>query len=406
MQNGKWFDSVLVRQACCMLLLAGLAGLLILPEIAATTAGEFKLADGTNPAAASDGSTFSVVVWESDDGDGTGISALRLDELGLPAGIEFQVNPSATGTQRNPDVTVLANGEFVVVWENIDNQGTRILGQRFTDTGLPAGIEFSVQPSGESLEPAIGADGDGNFVVAWTGSPQQAPNGKYRHFVRRFDSLGNPLEAPQALGKKGPASPPALAVRNNGKYLVAWESQNKDIRAIVLDEFSSPVTHLLRVNDPGGRHKQPAVAVVGDDFVISWNKTIGQTSSIQLRSIIDTGLPAGIEFLPAGIEFQVNLSAVDEGSQPALATDDENAVVSWQSKADALGRNSVLTRMIDRGLPAGIEFQVNPITNGLAGQADITVEAPNSFLVVWENQGSPTAASTDLDILANCIEVH
>lgn len=399
MPDRRHFGTESIVQLSWLTLFLGLAGVLILPVIAATGSGEFKIGVGADPATASDGNSFSIVVWQADDGDSTGISGLFLDQAGNPLGSEFQVNSSAAGTQRNPDVAVLPDGEVVVVWENEDASGTTVVGRRFFDTGLPAGAEFLVQPNGRAVAPAIGADAEGNFVVAWAGSASAGGNGKYRHFSRRFERDATPLEPPRGLGRKGRPTPPSVAVRGTGEYLVTWESGNS-IYAVTFDRFGSQIGSMFRVNEPGGKHSMPAAGVTSEgDFTLTWRREkAGEGATIRVRGVTDPGIPSGIE-------YQVNRSSVDAAAHPMIASDDaDNTVVVWQSEADASGRNSVFTRLIDRGIPSGIEYEINPTSTGLAGNVDVTPEFSNSFLVVWENH-PPTAAPVEMDILANCFEV-
>ncbi|WP_299776062.1 tandem-95 repeat protein, partial [uncultured Tateyamaria sp.] len=66
-----------------------------------------------------------VVTWEArdpQDGSHYAIKARIFDANGMEIASEFLVNAITDGAQRNPKVTALANGDFVVTWESDDQQ--------------------------------------------------------------------------------------------------------------------------------------------------------------------------------------------------------------------------------------------------------------------------------------------
>ena len=78
-----------------------------------------------------------VVTWESapvsgatgQDGSGRGIYARRFNADGSPASGEFRVNSSTTGDQKQPRISALGNGGFVIVW--MDDEQVTFKAQRF-----------------------------------------------------------------------------------------------------------------------------------------------------------------------------------------------------------------------------------------------------------------------------------
>lgn len=67
-----------------------------------------------------------VVVWESSDqdGSGSGIFAQRFAADGSRIGSEFQVNSYTTGDQRAPEVAAGNAGDFIVVWNSFGHDGS------------------------------------------------------------------------------------------------------------------------------------------------------------------------------------------------------------------------------------------------------------------------------------------
>jgi hypothetical protein len=132
------------------------------------------------PAVESDGTGGFVVVWTSSDSSGTdtgsrSIQGQRYTSAGAPVGSEFQVNTYTPNDQVFPAVEPDGAGGFVVVWQSDVSSGTdtsysSVQGQRYRSTGVKAGGQFQVNTytTGSQLQPVVGADGAGGFVVAWT----------------------------------------------------------------------------------------------------------------------------------------------------------------------------------------------------------------------------------------------
>jgi len=122
---------------------------------------------------AADSSGNFVVVWQSvgQDGDSEGIFGQRFASSGAPIGPEFRVNTFTTSYQRRPSVAADGSGNFVVLWQSIgqDGSGDGVFGQRFAGSGDPLGPEFLVNTftTVDQAEPSVTADSFGDFVVVW-----------------------------------------------------------------------------------------------------------------------------------------------------------------------------------------------------------------------------------------------
>ena len=98
------------------------------------------------------------------------------NDYALSAGVEFQVNSTTVNHQSQPSVTHLKDGGFVVVWESASQDGSNqgVYGQRFDASGAAVGGEFQVntQTVGDQHFQHVTALADGGFVVAWEDSFQ------------------------------------------------------------------------------------------------------------------------------------------------------------------------------------------------------------------------------------------
>ncbi len=115
-----------------------------------------------------------VVVWSDQggaDGSGYGVFGRIFDSTGSPAGGEFQVNTRTLGNQMFSAAASDPDGRFVVVWTDaIGGANYDVLGQRFDGGGARLGLEFRVNTytTGIQRVPEITMDAEGDFVVAWT----------------------------------------------------------------------------------------------------------------------------------------------------------------------------------------------------------------------------------------------
>ena len=96
----------------------------------------------------------------------------RHSSTGARVGGQFVVNDYTTGYQDRPDVTVAADGSFVVAWTSGYSYEADVFARRFDSNGAPEGGDFQVNEvrhSETSYGPilAISGPGDGTFVVSW-----------------------------------------------------------------------------------------------------------------------------------------------------------------------------------------------------------------------------------------------
>jgi hypothetical protein len=162
----------------------------------AARGGEFRVNTETassqsTPAAASDPEGNFVVVWTSGDGDVSGIFGQRFDAAGAAVGGEFLVNTYTTASQRNPALAVDAGGNFVVVWWSGGQDGSSfgVFGQRYDAAGVARGGEFRVNTdtTSDQYQAAVAMDAVGNFVVVWQSLNQDGSGDGV--FGQRFGGL-------------------------------------------------------------------------------------------------------------------------------------------------------------------------------------------------------------------------
>jgi len=284
--------------------------------------------------AAAAGGNF-VVVWQGQDGSGAGIFGQRFDGAGEAEGAEFQVNTFTTHNQGIPDVAFDASGNFVVVWRSAYQDGSSpgVFGQRYDSAGVPRGSEFRINSHtpGVQTNPAVASDADGNFVVVWQSIQDGSGNGV---FGQRFDSAGHPQGAEFRVNSytTNAQEYPFVASDTAGNFVVVWDSAGQDGSSFGIfgqrfDSAGVAQGGEFRVNsETTFAQTEPSVAAdASGNFLVVWQSGDGSNLGV-FGQLYDSGGAA------QGAEFQVNTYTTyfqQEASVAATAMDQFVAV--WES---------------------------------------------------------------------------
>ena len=197
------------------------------------------------------------------DGDDSGVLVRRFDSAGTPQGGEAVVNTYTTGFQSFSDVAVMADGSFIVVWE--DQERAAVVGRRFDSGGTPLGGEFTASPSPTAYpDPAVAPAADGSFVVVWDGV---SDGDGYGVFARRYDSAGASVGGAFLVNTTttGSQERGVVTPTPDGGFVVAWFSSSQGP-----DEYGEGVV---------GRRYDSAGAPLGGEFVVTRNEGQGGYSA-------------------------------------------------------------------------------------------------------------------------------
>ncbi len=277
----------------------------------------------TNPSIAMNAAGGFVVVWQSDNQDGSdeGVFGQRYDATGAPVGAEFRVNTYTTNNQENPRVAGDSSGGFVVVWQSFGQDGfsAGIFGRRYDATGAPQGGEFLVNTAttaGET-DPAVSMDGAGNFVVAWRTS--EGLSGQ------RFDSAGRrvgsqfPVGVPPFGGQ--PLDREVVALNATGNFVVAWQGNDGNNYGIEARRSEFRAAGVMEVDEP-------AAAVVARPEAVAGNRVLEAGETVTVAPTWTNTLQGTVVAVggssnftgPAGGTYTLNDAAADYGSVAQGAT--------------------------------------------------------------------------------------
>ena len=232
------------------------------------------------PVAAPLASGEFVVAWV--EGTST-IGARRVDATLNPIGTTSTVSLTSTLVGSEPiSVTGLADGGFVVVWGEFNENRGRIGGQRFASDGTPVGTTFLVNDDFGNLtadQSHVAGLADGGFVVSWRDDRDGGTD--LNVYFQMFDADGNKVGGnilANTLQSGNQASPFLTAMPDDG-FLVTWvfdqgaggASVGEDVAGQYFDSEGRPVGLVSVIGTPdsdvlrGGDSNERLLGEGGDD---------------------------------------------------------------------------------------------------------------------------------------------
>jgi hypothetical protein len=204
--------------------------------------------NGSAPRVAGSASGWVVVYQGAGTGDGDGVF-LRTVSPGGVVGPEVRVNTVTDGVQDQPDVAMLGDGRYVVVWHSASD----VWFQRFDATGTPAAHDqdaaLNTVTEDEQAHPAVTSSGDlgAFYAVAWESA--KSGNGAIAaRFVEADGGFGynsvsgqnDEFEASLA-GESGARRKPAVAIGGAGFVAIGWEDTAASQPGVVVRRFPLPM---------------------------------------------------------------------------------------------------------------------------------------------------------------------
>ena len=199
-----------------------------------------------------------VIVWRDemsrdDDLYNSSIRGRIYDADGNPTIAAFRVNTITPGYQIDPQITVLADGRFVVVWTDAskfgpDPDGYGVHGQIYAPDGTPEGDQFLVNTATFSwqYQPHIAALTTGGFAVVWKDyATELAQFGAIRGQV--FDAAG------QRVGIEFPIHETSTRVQNHEPQIVAQPGGGLAVlwtQGYLFQSYTGPSHILQRFSGP------------------------------------------------------------------------------------------------------------------------------------------------------------
>jgi Ca2+-binding RTX toxin-like protein len=217
---------------------------------------------------------------------------------------EFIVNLNTTGSQSDPTITQLANGNILVTWTSSDNTGVGspagndLIGQIFDPMGARIGGEFLVN-SGTSGDSEVDADvaglPSGGFLSVF-----ERGTGSFNDIIlKEHDANGNVVNTVNVFfdgtSNANPnAFDPHIAVGSNTSALVVYreieDGANSRIVGKLYNSSTNTLGPVINLIDFAGSNSDPDVTALNNgNFVVTATRNNGGDNEIIIRIINSAG---------------------------------------------------------------------------------------------------------------------
>ncbi len=345
----------------------------------------------------------AVAVWSSleADGDSWGVYGQRVAADGSLVEGEFRINTHTAGSQRLPSVAMDGDGDFVVAWQDGSylDATVKVMVRRYSASGLALGPEIPVGdvPASRELQPIVGCDRAGNFVVLWKVENAFPLSGLVG---RRFSPTGQPLGPVFSVSDNLPAfDPGSIDFDESGRFLVCWSygdgEAGSDVAVRLFAADGTPLTPPLTANDQieGNQGQVHATFTQNGQFAVVWaGAGAADDIGVFARRFSADGAPQGDSTL-------VNTWLVNSQVIPSVAADaDGNYTVVWSGDGADDG-SGVYARTYDAsGNALSGAFLINQTTEPFQGDGNIALEPDGNFIVNWQTR--PLDGSDPGDVYA------
>lgn len=326
------------------------------------------------------------------DGDGDGspggdfTRAFSISGV-LPVGTEFLVNDQyTTNRQVNPDIARDAQGNFVVAWQSLNEDGSDwgVFAQRYNAQGQEVGTEFRVNDNTAAWQsdPRVAMDPAGDLVITWVNRPS-GPD--YDVWARVYDPAGNAVGG-QFLVNQNTAyaqASQAVAMDAHGDFVVTWvtEYAGSAIAARRYDKYGNPLSDEFAVTTLNNyQHGGPSVAMdSAGNFVLGWQVggLVDSWDGFAQRYDKDGHL--------VGSEFQVNYYTDGDQTSPLMVLRDDGELFTFfGSNSPTAGGLGIYARQFDAGNnPLGVEYPVTNDHTGFYPSAALGTDAAGNFVLLY-----------------------
>jgi Ca2+-binding RTX toxin-like protein len=331
-----------------------------------------------------------VVTWTDTDaaggdGDSSSIKMQRFDAAGDRVGGEILVNTTTTSIQDSPDMTLLADGSFVVAWADWSNPVDREIRFRHynADGSAIDPTDRIAVGAGNQQQPSIVALGTGFAIVYNEFGGQPSRDDK----MIRFDSSGNAIGVTPIDVAVGPnhEEAPSVAVLQDGSMVAVY--LNSDTSLVFMQHIAasgSLIGGAVQVSAlPGlggvGTQAPTVTGLANGSFVVTWqdgSHAFPDTSFSAIHAQLFNAAGTAV-----GAEILVNTTVASIQQSPAItATASGGFAIVWD---DGDIRGQVFDAFANR---IGIEFTVSTAGGSFT---DIAALADGRLVVTWQGNLAP-----------------
>ncbi len=300
----------------------------------------------------------------------------------LNMGPEGVVPTFVAKNQLNASVAALADGGYIVVWEDPFQLG--VFGQRYDAAGHKVGTATQLNQSTTSghTAPHVVGTGDGGFTVTWDIAAHDTTPATVG--IRHFDAQGSANDGEIYLDETATANRVGYT---NDRTAFVWSADTGsgyDIHIMCFDDNGDSGSEtLVNTTTAGSQLADNVTGLAGGAFVVTWSSTDVSGTGVYSRLFDGEGNPLGDETL-------VNTYTNDnqyESATAALA--DGGYVVTWTSaNQDGHALGVYAQRFDASGARVGGEFHVSRTTADSEAAPQIAALSDGGFAISWQGAGA------------------
>lgn len=249
-----------------------------------------------------------VVSWESWNQDGSSYGAYmrRFDAFGQAVTGEIRVNTTTAQWQFDAQVTELNDGRLLAVWSSDahDSSNQAVVGRLFSNSGAPLTGEFRINnfQQGSQFKSSIAALANGGFVVVFEQWGAAFPSSSGAEISARiYNPDGSPMTGEFQVSTESPAGnqlSPAVTALDDGGFFVVWGSQGDNtVRGRQFTEAGQAEGQdIVLANYTISEDWAPQVMVLADsDIAVTWqaSQSVAGNTNIFTRVVYGPQLTGG-----------------------------------------------------------------------------------------------------------------
>jgi len=333
------------------------------------------------------------LVWQDNrtDGEGLGVSALRLDSSFSAPLSSFRVNQQGALDQNKPAVSLLNDGGAVFVWQG-GRQGFQRIYARFlssSNTWATSDVLVNAFTNNSQLNPVVETLADGNVVVVWGSFDQESAGSLQGVYAQRLSAEGQKLGGEFRINQFTPFNQrsAAIAPLSDGRFVVVWVSEQQrfensvDIYARLYNASGMAGGDEFLVNTGTNVCAAPSVAASSDGgFIVGWMQkdVVVRTDSWDIFARPFSGAGFG------GVVRRVNAQTYGDQHSPQISAIGSDYLAVWTSLAQDGSREGAYGQFLHGdGSLAGGEFRVNTTTVSQQIHPAVASDGGGRFLAVW-----------------------
>jgi hypothetical protein len=345
-------------------------------------------------------------------------------------GAEILVNTAIAGSQGAQEITALANGGFVVTWSDPsqgvggatgDNSSGAVKAQVFAADGTPVGSELLVNTAtaNNQSSPRITALANGGFVVTWEDDTGDSSQGaiKAQVFLANGTRVGSELLVNTATA--GVQGNPDITALANGRFVVTWHdlsggvggaTGDNDSFAVKAQVFAADGTRvglelLVNTATTSNQNSPQIASLTNGGFVVTWDDNSfgaggatgdGTGGAVKAQVFQAEGTRVGPELLvntaTAGVQGNPEITALSNGR--FVVTWEDNSLGVGGATGDGSSRAVKAQVFQADGTRVGSELLVNTATANGQDSPQITALSNGGFVVTWEDNSQGAGGAT------------